>query len=51
MAGYVNLHAGVGKPLWEITLGEYAVWFKVCCALCPKVATHVGSRRNGLTEL
>ncbi|KAI4222146.1 MAG: hypothetical protein LQ349_007687 [Xanthoria aureola] len=28
MAGYVNLHAGVGKPLWEITIGEYAVWFK-----------------------
>ncbi|KAI4270406.1 MAG: hypothetical protein LQ337_006703 [Flavoplaca oasis] len=28
MAGYVNLHAGVGKPLWEITLGEYSVWFK-----------------------
>lgn len=29
MAGYVNLHAGVGKPLWEITLGEYSIWFKV----------------------
>jgi hypothetical protein len=29
MAGYVNLHAGVGKPLWEITVGEYAVWLKV----------------------
>lgn len=29
MAAYVNLHAGVGKPLWEITVGEYAVWFKV----------------------
>lgn len=28
MAAYVNLHAGVGKPLWEITLGEYSVWFK-----------------------
>ena len=38
MAGYVNLHAGVGKPLWEITIGEYAVWFKVRCARCPKVA-------------
>ncbi|MCJ1247588.1 hypothetical protein MMC30_004803 [Trapelia coarctata] len=28
MAGAVNLNAGVGKPLWEITLGEYSVWFK-----------------------
>ncbi|KUI73803.1 hypothetical protein VM1G_09639 [Cytospora mali] len=28
MSMYVNLHAGVGKPLWEITLGEYSVWFK-----------------------
>ena len=30
MAAYVNLHAGVGKPLWEITVGEYSIWFKVC---------------------
>ena len=29
MAAYVNLHAGVGKPLWEITVGEYSIWFKV----------------------
>lgn len=28
MAAYVNLHAGIGKPLWEITLGEYSIWFK-----------------------
>ncbi|KAL8916331.1 MAG: hypothetical protein Q9172_006351 [Xanthocarpia lactea] len=28
MAAYVNLHAGVGKPLWEITVGEFSVWFK-----------------------
>ncbi|KAL9079559.1 MAG: hypothetical protein Q9157_001556 [Trypethelium eluteriae] len=28
MAAYVNLHAGVGKPLWEITVPEYSVWFK-----------------------
>lgn len=41
MAGYVNLHAGVGKPLWEITLGEYAVWFKVRCALLPHSSTDV----------
>lgn len=35
MAAYVNLNAGVGKPLWEITLGEYAVWFQVwqCASL------------------
>ena len=29
MAAYVNLHAGVGKPLWEITVGEFSIWFKV----------------------
>jgi hypothetical protein len=29
MAVYVNLNAGVGKPLWEITVGEFSVWFKV----------------------
>jgi len=29
MALYVNFNAGVGKPLWEITLGEFVVWFKV----------------------
>ncbi|KAE8375364.1 hypothetical protein BDV26DRAFT_299785 [Aspergillus bertholletiae] len=28
MAAYVNLHAGVGKPLWEITLGEYSIWYQ-----------------------
>ena len=33
MAAYVNLHAGVGKPLWEITVGEYSIWFKVCLEL------------------
>ncbi|RDA84358.1 hypothetical protein CP532_2599 [Ophiocordyceps camponoti-leonardi (nom. inval.)] len=25
---YVNLAGGIGKPLWEITLDEYAIWFK-----------------------
>lgn len=29
MAIYVNLQAGVGKPLWEITVGEFRVWFQV----------------------
>jgi hypothetical protein len=29
MALYVNINAGVGKPLWDITLGEFSVWFKV----------------------
>ncbi|PFH59590.1 hypothetical protein XA68_12107 [Ophiocordyceps unilateralis] len=28
LAVYVNLAGGIGKPLWEITLGEYATWFK-----------------------
>lgn len=30
MAAYVNLHAGVGKPLWEITVAEFSIWYKVC---------------------
>ncbi|KAK8081370.1 hypothetical protein PG996_000151 [Apiospora saccharicola] len=29
LAVYVNLNAGVGKPLWEITLDEFSLWFKV----------------------
>jgi hypothetical protein len=33
MIAYCNLHGGTGKPLWEITLGEYSIWFQVCCAL------------------
>ncbi|KAK8026452.1 hypothetical protein PG991_003508 [Apiospora marii] len=28
LAVYVNLNAGVGKPLWEITLDEFSLWFK-----------------------
>ncbi|KAF2688558.1 hypothetical protein K458DRAFT_359326 [Lentithecium fluviatile CBS 122367] len=28
MAVYVVLSAGVGKPLWEITLQEFSIWFK-----------------------
>ncbi|KAL4794820.1 hypothetical protein BDV19DRAFT_389720 [Aspergillus venezuelensis] len=30
MAGYVNLHAGVGKPVWEIAITEeeFSIWFK-----------------------
>ncbi|GKZ33531.1 hypothetical protein AbraIFM66950_003433 [Aspergillus brasiliensis] len=28
MAAYINLHAGVGKPLWEITLAEYSIWYQ-----------------------
>ncbi|KAK3685171.1 hypothetical protein B0T22DRAFT_428678 [Podospora appendiculata] len=38
MAVYANLHAGVGKPLWEITMDEYTVWFQVivgCAFLYP----------------
>ncbi|KAK3328243.1 hypothetical protein B0T19DRAFT_442159 [Cercophora scortea] len=29
MAVYTNLHAGVGKPMWGITMGEFEVWFQV----------------------
>ncbi|KAK0706116.1 hypothetical protein B0T26DRAFT_755646 [Lasiosphaeria miniovina] len=32
LAVYANLNAGVGKPLWEITLGEYTIWFKILMA-------------------
>ncbi|CAG8960345.1 hypothetical protein HYFRA_00012419 [Hymenoscyphus fraxineus] len=28
LAAYVNLNAGVGKPLWEITIAEYSLWYK-----------------------
>ncbi|KAI8631145.1 hypothetical protein F5Y19DRAFT_483044 [Xylariaceae sp. FL1651] len=28
LAIYMNLHAGVGKPLWEITLAEFSLWYK-----------------------
>ncbi|KAI1776755.1 hypothetical protein F4818DRAFT_411766 [Hypoxylon cercidicola] len=28
LAGYINLHAGVGKPLWEITVAEFSLWYK-----------------------
>ncbi|KAK7949563.1 hypothetical protein PG988_016202 [Apiospora saccharicola] len=28
LAVCVNLNAGVGKPLWEITLDEFSLWFK-----------------------
>lgn len=46
MAIYVNLHAGVGKPLWEITLREYSIWFKVRqiqLALINKIAAFCSS--------
>ncbi|KAK3984536.1 hypothetical protein QBC44DRAFT_12066 [Cladorrhinum sp. PSN332] len=29
LAIYANLHAGVGKPLWEITIPEYIIWYKI----------------------
>ena len=56
MAAYVNLHAGVGKPLWEITVGEYSVWFKVCRELgertsSPKTRLQmIRSRRLGHSD-
>ncbi|OTA98693.1 hypothetical protein M426DRAFT_28203 [Hypoxylon sp. CI-4A] len=28
LSGYINLNAGVGKPLWEITVAEYSLWYK-----------------------
>ncbi|KAL7625720.1 hypothetical protein AAE478_004943 [Parahypoxylon ruwenzoriense] len=32
LAGYMNLNAGIGKPLWEITVGEYAIWYQCILA-------------------
>ncbi|KAK4222537.1 hypothetical protein QBC38DRAFT_539525 [Podospora fimiseda] len=29
LAIYANLNAGVGKPLWEITVPEYVIWYKI----------------------
>lgn len=29
MASYLCLNAGVGKPLWEITIHEFDMWLKV----------------------
>jgi len=31
LAAYINLNAGVGKPLWEITVNEYSLWYKASC--------------------
>ncbi|KAF3059928.1 hypothetical protein GL218_08761 [Daldinia childiae] len=28
LAAYINLNAGVDKPLWEITIAEYSLWYK-----------------------
>ncbi|XXG98988.1 hypothetical protein Hte_005321 [Hypoxylon texense] len=28
LTGYICLNAGVGKPLWEITLHEYTIWYQ-----------------------
>ncbi|KAM7186168.1 hypothetical protein V8F20_011506 [Naviculisporaceae sp. PSN 640] len=38
---HVNIHGGVGKPLWEITMREYSIWFKgiVCISLMYPVMT------------
>lgn len=45
MAVYVNLNAGVGKPLWEITLGEFSVWFKVGTSDCHSIVLRVTGNR------
>lgn len=28
MGVYCNLNGGIGKPLWEVTYGEFQVWYK-----------------------
>ncbi|KAI5917431.1 hypothetical protein F4810DRAFT_717715 [Camillea tinctor] len=32
LAVYMNLAAGIAKPLWEITVGEYSIWFQCIIA-------------------
>ncbi|KAI0006672.1 hypothetical protein F4779DRAFT_595391 [Xylariaceae sp. FL0662B] len=32
LAGYMNLNAGIGKPLWEITVSEYGKWYQCIIA-------------------
>ncbi|KAK4248355.1 hypothetical protein C7999DRAFT_31263 [Corynascus novoguineensis] len=44
LAIYVNFHAGVGKPLWELTLGEIRLWFQgivACNFLYPVMSTSI----------
>ncbi|KAM7210769.1 hypothetical protein V8F06_013847 [Rhypophila decipiens] len=44
LAIYANLHAGVGKPLWEITVDEYVIWYKILAGtafLYPAMSTAI----------
>jgi len=44
LAIYINLHAGVGKPLWELTLGEIQLWYQgivACNFLYPVMSTSI----------
>ncbi|KAL2170266.1 hypothetical protein VTG60DRAFT_5042 [Thermothelomyces hinnuleus] len=44
LAIYINLHAGVGKPLWELTLGEIQLWYKgivACNFLYPVMSSSI----------
>ncbi|KAL2164999.1 hypothetical protein VTH06DRAFT_295 [Thermothelomyces fergusii] len=44
LAIYMNLNAGVGKPLWELTVGELRLWFKsvvACNFLYPVMSTSI----------
>ncbi|KAK7959062.1 uncharacterized protein PG986_003916 [Apiospora aurea] len=47
LAAYVNLHAGVGKPLWEVTMTEFTIWFKASLPIAILYDT-VSSPKTGI---
>ncbi|KAH7324353.1 hypothetical protein B0I35DRAFT_337604, partial [Stachybotrys elegans] len=44
LAIWANVHTGVGKPMWEITVAEYELWFRTivaCSFLYPVMSTAI----------
>jgi hypothetical protein len=44
LAIWANIHTGVGKPLWEITIPEFELWFRgvaACSFLYPIMTTSI----------
>ncbi|KAK3935426.1 hypothetical protein QBC46DRAFT_413039 [Diplogelasinospora grovesii] len=44
LAIYINLHAGVGKPLWEVTYNEFVLWNKgavICTLIYPVMSMSI----------
>lgn len=48
MVIYVNLHAGIGKPLWEVTLGEFSIWFKFSISLAAALQVRIAEYVQGI---